>query len=242
MVGHVTQVEAYSLSRAFSSGTDKLSIASAVIATRPYSVSLWVKLADISQSQQLFNIATSASDDNRTTLSYFFSGSNQFAANERDTVSQIANSTLTAPSTGVWYHTAAVYTNDSSRAVYTNGANKGTNAGATTPGAFNLTRISGSPTSTAPIAGGGLVAHVGVWNIALSDADVLQLATQTPDRVQAANLIEYWPLTSNSSPEPSSGSQATSFTVTGTAFSTDNPTFPSTTPPMFYQRRTLYFI
>jgi hypothetical protein len=68
----------------------------------------------------------------------------------------------------------------------------------------------------------GLIAHVAIWNIALADADVLLLASGPPNNVQPANLIDYWTLNTNASPEvPLVG--ANNLTVTGTLYSSSDP-------------------
>ena len=214
------------MSRSFSSASDYLDAATAVIATRPCTISLWAKNGDLggASGEHYFNIGVSGSSDNRITL-FCGNGTGLVAAGERDASASQAAIALTTYAVGGWFNLTGVFTSDSSRACFVNGAAKATNSGVASPSAFNATRVSGNLVSTPgnPILSGGLVAYIGVWNIALADADVLKLYTQTPDLVQSANLIEYWPLIGNQSPEPSSGTQGTSLTVTGTTFSTDNP-------------------
>jgi hypothetical protein len=87
----------------------------------------------------------------------------------------------------------------------------------------NQTRVSNNADGT----GGrwnGLIAHVCVWNIALSDANMTALAASTnPQDISPGSIVDYWTLTGNVSPEtPTVG--ADNLTVTGTTFSSDNPT------------------
>ena len=74
----------------------------------------------------------------------------------------------------------------------------------------------------------GKLAHAAIWNVALSDQEVASLKYLYPNQVAVANLVNYWPLTSNKSPEPDYGSGNLPLTVTGTTFSTDNPNIAGT--------------
>jgi hypothetical protein len=209
------------MSRTFSANSDHLDC-TAVHTTYPYTVSLWAKAGSIAGTQYYFTRGVGGTSDNFTGIRV---SASQLQAIIRDTTNSSANATPAAPSTGAWELYTATFRNDTNRAAFINGANKGTAAVAKTLTAPDALRISGTllATPTSFLQSGALVAHVGLWNIELADADILNLATKAPNLVQAANLIEYWPLTGNQSPEPSSGSQATNFTVTGASYSTDNP-------------------
>jgi hypothetical protein len=80
--------------------------------------------------------------------------------------------TTVGVSVGTWNHVLAVFASSTSRSVYLNGANKGTDA-TSTPGALTNSRI-GATTSAASFFLGA-IAYVTVRNVALSDADALAL-------------------------------------------------------------------
>jgi hypothetical protein len=71
------------------------------------------------------------------------------------------------------------------------------------------------------------LAHVALWNTTLQDADAALLFTQSPQYVQPANLVEYWPLFGNLSPEPSMQT-ANSLTVTSAQYSSADPFYTQT--------------
>jgi hypothetical protein len=210
------------MSRSFSANTDHLDAASAVRASRPVTVSAWVKFGDTG-SGHIFNIGQAGTSNHRLTLQVAGAVIQSIL---RDASNSRSASASGSPSTGVWTLCTGTWTDDTTKACFRDGANKGTNAVAATPGTFDATRISGNLSTTPgiPLLSGTLVAHVGVWDIVLSDSEIAELTTKAPNLVRSDHLIEYWPLTGNQSPEPSSGSQATSLTVTGTSYSTDNPT------------------
>jgi hypothetical protein len=76
----------------------------------------------------------------------------------------------------------------------------------------------------------GLIAEMAVWNIALADAEVANLAAGLcPLRLQRANLVDYWlhgGLVNQASPEPSLTDSGHDMVVTGA-------TIDTTVPPIF---------
>lgn len=102
-----------------------------------------------------------------------------------------------------WHHVCGVYTNNSSRACFLDGANKGTNATAVTPASLDTTAIGATYFSgVLQVPADGDVAEVAMWNAALTDAEVALLASGvSPMTVRPASLIAYWPITGRVSPE-----------------------------------------
>lgn len=94
------------------------------------------------------------------------------------------------PSASEWHHACGVWTSASSRAAFIDGGNKGTNATSTTPSGIVSTAI-----GQASFNAGGSIADVAIWNVALSDAEVLALARgMSPMLVRPSALVAYWPL------------------------------------------------
>lgn len=111
-----------------------------------------------------------------------------------------STSTYTA---NVWNHAAAVFASSSSRAVYLNGGNKGTDANDVTPGGLDITAIGVRPRSSLFAYVSGRVADAAIWDAALSDAEVASLAAgYAPPLIRPQSLVAYWPLFGNLSPEP----------------------------------------
>lgn len=106
----------------------------------------------------------------------------------------------TLPPVATWFHGAAVFTSATSRATFLNGGSKGTDATSVTPIAGNIVQIwlggkqidgAWNNTSTGNVEYG----EFGIWNAALTDAEVLALARGVnPTLVRPQNLVAYYPL------------------------------------------------
>jgi hypothetical protein len=100
--------------------------------------------------------------------------------------------------TGQWQHGAAIFTSNTSRTIYLDGGNSVTNtvSASGTP-TFNKVGIgiyfngAGSPSSYLD----GRIAEVGIWNAALTAAEIASLAKgMTCDKVRPQSLVFYAPL------------------------------------------------
>ena len=113
-------------------------------------------------------------------------------------VSSSVNSTTTFTN-GEWSHAGAVYASDSSRTAYCNGGGAATNTTTvlTSPGFVDLF----VGTRPAPTLGGfftGDIAEVGIWNVALTAAEIASLAKgMTCDKIRPQSLVFYAPLVRN---------------------------------------------
>lgn len=103
--------------------------------------------------------------------------------------------------TNTWNHAACKFVTDgvgncNDVSVFLNGANKITN-NTSVPHAtgLNRTSIGRRGTSTAGSYMDGRIAEVAIWSMALSDAQIAQLAKGIrPWKIEWASLIGYWPL------------------------------------------------
>jgi hypothetical protein len=93
-----------------------------------------------------------------------------------------------------WTHAAGVWSALNSRTAYINGANSGTNS--STQSATTLTRAQiGANAAAVTNRMNGLIAEVGLWNAALTAAEIASLAKgMTCDKVRPQNLVFYAPL------------------------------------------------
>jgi hypothetical protein len=101
-------------------------------------------------------------------------------------------------------HAAGVWNNSSSRVAYINGGSKGTNTTGTgtDPSAFDATYIGTRRNTSLGNYADGTIAEAGIWNVALSDDEIASLAKGiSPLLIRPANLVAYWPLYGNNSPE-----------------------------------------
>jgi hypothetical protein len=220
------------VSRFFNGTTSgHLDVATATLSAYPMSMCAWVKLAGLGATGHAFNVGTAGTADNRFSLSV--DATNACSATARDTTQFSATSANVIQDLTGWWLISCTHASATSRTAYLNGGSAGTNTNSKTPGVSNTMVIG---TTAGPSAGfNGYIAHVALWDIALSAADHAALWLGMPNTVQAGNLQEYWPLVAGLSPEPSFGLNPHPMVVTATAatgiFSADNP-LPGYTPPL----------
>ena len=127
------------------------------------------------------------------------SGQVNFYAADTAGNSAITTNTTATMTASAWNHAVGISTSAASRRSVLNGnwAESGTNTTSRTPtGVTDLTLgvfpNGGSPSNE----WNGYIAHVAVWDIALSQAEVEALAGgANPLTIQNANLVAYWPMT-----------------------------------------------
>lgn len=127
-----------------------------------------------------------------------------------------------------WYHVAAVFASSTSRKVYVDGVLEATDTTAVTTTSLNRYAIGarGAPVPTWGAYASSKIAEVGVWNVALTDAEVLQLAKgANPQWIQPTALKSYVPLWTGLSPDPDLKG--------GTIGLTNSPTQSTDHPPVF---------
>ena len=93
-----------------------------------------------------------------------------------------------------WHHAAAVYYSATSRASFIDGGSKGTGSNTSIiPTGLNEILIAGRRISgTIGASFAGLIAEVGIWNVALTDDEVLSLSKGfTPSLIRPRNLRFY---------------------------------------------------
>jgi hypothetical protein len=180
----------------FNGTTEYLVRTGAVLTVMPLTMAAWVRLTTTAVSQDLVAITDigSTNDGFRMLLS---STVPAFQAGGRQLGGQ-GNATGTVnPGTSGFNHACAVFTSATNFAIFTNGGDKVTQVAGNTPTAANLNRTCiGAYVSTSIVnPSSGSIAEVGIWNVALTDPEVLALARGTPPaRVRPANLVGYWPL------------------------------------------------
>lgn len=216
------------MSRVFDgTNTFHLDATVATIAAPPITLFAWGKVTALGAAGQILNVGTTGSNVQRMGIS--MSATNFARFSDADAGTHDATSTSPpVPDTTSWhlFTGGAVDHTPTGRfseldAYY---PGKGGAGGTAAPTAPNCMRISGSPSGANSFT--GLLAHVGIYSVTLTDAEVMLLYRFGPLAVQVANLVEYWPLTEGKSPEPSYGTSGTSMVLTGAvAFSTDNPSF-----------------
>ncbi len=132
--------------------------------------------------------------------------------------SAITSTTITA---NTWQHACGVVHSTTDRRVFLDGGGKGTNTLDRTPANLDSIDIGNEGDSSPGDNWIGRIAEVVIWNVALSDAEVAQIATGIPQwRVRPADVVAYYPLFGNADPEvdlSGNGNNLTLFNTPGVA-------------------------
>lgn len=197
--------------------TQRIEADTAAVTAVPLTLACWFMAMDTTTEHCLVFVGDKGSSNN-----YFFlaasgnAGGDPIRAYTRDAVSNVVAASTAAYTANVWQHAAAVYAATNSRVAYLNGGNSGTETTIAVPVGPNRTSI-GRVGRNVPFAYlDGLVAEVGIWNVALSASEIAALAQRvSPLHVQAANLVGYWPLYGVADPEPDYSGAVLNLTLAG---------------------------
>lgn len=198
----------------FGNTPDVLRIASAVLSAPPFSIAGWGRPSSFAVIRTLIGIYNSVGNGfNCWRLRYNTSGNAEFAISDGSSAASALSSTVATAA--AWSHLCGVAAGVADRRVYLNGGGKGTNATSLTPTGLNRTSIGMEDNVVQSRALAGAAAEIGIWNIALSDADAAILAAgASPLLVHPEALVLYAPLWGQSSPEQNL-LNATGLTVVG---------------------------
>jgi hypothetical protein len=155
----------------------------------------------------------------------------------RDDASVLAAVTGSAPKYGVWQHACSIQAN-ASKSVFLNGGGKTTTTTATGSVTWNLFTVGAVASAGANAYFDGYIGEAAIWNVVLSDAEILSLNTQIEIdglrgyppafTVRPDALYAYWPLFGSSSPELDQTQGAHSLTLNAA------PAQASLRPPVIY--------
>lgn len=182
------------------SGSANLNVATPITAL-PFTIACWYKVEADGAGHALLSVGN-ATDSEMMRLSAQTDIAGDpvriRAANSGGTNADTSTSTSVTQNT--WEHACAVISSTTVRSVYRNGGGKASSSS----NSRNITAATRLAIGAAYQAGSysadteGKIAHVAVWNIALSDAEVALLAGgDNPLTVQSGNLVAYWPLTAD---------------------------------------------
>lgn len=177
--------------------------------THPLTLACWVKLNTTASSQTLVTIGGSQSPNGDCwILHYFPSTVNRFSVGSRQygTGFGVTATNFTLPSTNVWYHVLGVITSRTNRALYLNGIYQTTELTNLDPQGPPSrvgigVRVDTSIPGPTPWYLDGELAHVGIWNVALTANEIAQLGGEgnpgkavSPNKIRPLNLVFYAPL------------------------------------------------
>lgn len=192
-----------------------LEAAVAVLTATPITMACFFQSDDLVTGQTLMELGVAGSFDNRFTLgaSGDLAG-DPVGAFTRTTATSSATTT-TGYSANTRHHACGVWASATSRAAYIDGGSKGTNTTSRVPSGINTTPIGRSAGNGAYMS--GRICEAAIWNVALTDAQVAQLARGIcPLRIRTGALLAYWPLFGNASPEVNFAQGSTTFNLTVT--------------------------
>jgi len=183
----------------FNGTNQRLSTASAPATATPLTLACWFYSNNITTAGVLM-VVNSSADNSRYRLEVRGDvAGDPVRSLVSDQVGNFAScDTTSGYSAATWSHAASVYTSNTSRTVYLNGGSSATNTTSIAPLAGTLNRLTiGSQQfgGTINLFFAGRIAEAGVWNAALTDAEIASLADgMTCDKVRPQSLVFYAPL------------------------------------------------
>lgn len=170
-----------------------IAAASAVPAAMPLTMACWFLVPDLNTEYNLMTRASTGNHRHAMRVRGDLAG-DYLQLNASDgTTAEI--STTTSVVANVWQHACVSIASATSRSIYLNGGGKATGTTAVAPSVTALwlgaSNSAGLPTQFL----GGNLAEVAVWNVALTDDEILTLSKGLAAAcVRAQNLVFYAPL------------------------------------------------
>lgn len=194
------------MARAYTSASShKLQHDNAAATDVPLTIACWARTASTATTQAIAAIGQRATNAQRYQL--FFNNTGRIAGycqNGAGTqLSNFSDSSGVNYAANTWYHAAVVFASTTSRTVYRDGGNAGSDTTSVTVGTVTTTNF-GTRFDGAAFGAylNGQTAEGGVWNVALSAAEIASLAKGvSPLAVRPEALVAYWPMYGNNSPE-----------------------------------------
>lgn len=214
------------MSLLFDGTNDSATVASTPVTAVPCTISAWSKKAATGAAQVVCVI-----DDGTTTNAMRLNWANTDGVTALASDSGGSSSTITAGTaadTTTWHHIAAVFSATNSRSAFLDGV-KTTVGGTRVPTGLNAIRLGINAADALDY--NGRLAHVAIWNTALSDGEITGLAGgDNPLTVQPGNLVAYWPMDVAGTVTEDAVATRDLTLVNQTAFDADNPTVDALSP------------
>jgi hypothetical protein len=165
----------------------------------PFTIACWGILSSAATSNGCFvSLNSSTNADRYTLITIPATNSLRLAANQDGVGLVVTETTSNTVVRDTWTHAAAVVSSTTSRSVLLNGANKVTTTSAINPTPNNISMGSLEATGAYGPFLSGQIADVGIWNVALTDAEIASLAKgMACDKVRPQSLVFYAPLIRN---------------------------------------------
>jgi hypothetical protein len=174
----------------FNGSSSYIEATSTPVTAEPFTMACWFNTLNNSAGGSLMSIG------NSSTTNRFQLNANGNAGNVG--ISAVGSTTQTASTstnytTNVWHHAAAVCGSSSNRSAYLNGGGKQSNNLSVTPAGINNIIIGSRWNGgSRGFYFGGRIAEVAIWNIALTDDEILSLSKGfAPSLIRPMNLRFY---------------------------------------------------
>ena len=179
--------------------SQSLEISSAPATNVPLTMCAWFQVPDVGDANAFGGLVTLGTQNGVDRYSLFYrSGANNVAAIAVQGGTSGVATTSAGPSSNTWAHACGVFTSTTSRTAYINAGSSGTNTASVTVGTPNNVVMAARYSTTLGAYLTGLIAEVGIWNAALTAAEIAALADgMTCDKVRPQSLVFYAPLVRN---------------------------------------------
>ena len=187
----------------FNGTSQYLNVASAPVTAVPLTLACWFNSDSATTNQTILGISADIAGVGNTSKWFRLRAAGAVAgdpvqADAANSPTFAVAASTSGYTTGTWHHACGVFLSNSSRTIYLDGANSSTNTNSVTPSDLNGFQIGAIyAEDTNSIAGytDGRIAEVGIWNAALTAAEIASLAKgMTCDKVRPQNLVFYAPL------------------------------------------------
>jgi hypothetical protein len=180
---------------ALNGSTQYLSTASSPVSGSPMTIAVWGRQTAVGSSRAVAVGVNGGTHRNQVQIQTQFSNCLAVSVGPLGVGgSELQNGSVVV--TNTWLHVCGVFESQSSRLVYVNGTagtQNTTNVG--TQNAADTITVGAGWATTLGIYHTGDIAEVGVWNVALTAAEIASLAKGfTCDRVRPQSLVFYAPL------------------------------------------------
>lgn len=197
------------MSRKIDTDPSYLTKSSPVVTAYPFSAIAWFLPNTASQTSFLLSIADTATSTNQWLMFY---RSNNIIRGISNGGGQKNADTTNSATLNAWNMAAMVFTSATDRKVVLNAdfANEGTNTESSTPTGLDNTTLGAHLQNSQQFSSiDFLIAHVAVWDVALTDDEITALNRGAfPHEVRPGALLAHWPLWGNHSPEIVHGPKA----------------------------------
>lgn len=187
-----------------SASSEYIENASAIVADAPFTVSFWGNIDGVASNEGWFSLSSTSDPDDQHTIMTLSGTPNVRSRSTSDTGGSFTSAAApSAMSAGSWHNIVGLWTSTSSRTCYIDGSGGTADTTAITGMAtLNVTGFGRLSDSTPSSYINGMMAECGMWNVALTAAEIASLAEGvSPLFIRPASLVGYWPLIGNDSPE-----------------------------------------